>query len=97
ARHPHTARRAGRSREFLKFQRRLPMRFKTLPEWLSWQEQLYPDVIDLGLHRVQALLKALDLAQPGFPILTVGGTNGKGSSVSFAEAMLRAAGHQVGA
>jgi dihydrofolate synthase / folylpolyglutamate synthase len=72
------------------------MRFKTLPEWLSWQEQLYPNVIDLGLHRVQALLKALDLEHPGFPILTVGGTNGKGSSVSFAEAMLRAAGHKVG-
>ncbi|HEY1992561.1 MAG TPA: bifunctional folylpolyglutamate synthase/dihydrofolate synthase, partial [Gammaproteobacteria bacterium] len=73
------------------------MRFNTLPEWLSWQEQLYPDVIDLGLHRVQALLKALDLERPRFPILTVGGTNGKGSSVSFAEAMLRAAGHKVGA
>ena len=73
------------------------MRFKTLPEWLSWQEQLYPDIIDLGLHRVQALLKALDLERPEFPILTVGGTNGKGSSVSFAEAMLRAAGHKVGA
>lgn len=73
------------------------MRFKTLEEWLSWQEQLYPQAIDLGLHRVQALLKALDLTQPGFPILTIGGTNGKGSSVSFAEAMLRAAGHKVGA
>ncbi|HEX4299575.1 MAG TPA: bifunctional tetrahydrofolate synthase/dihydrofolate synthase [Gammaproteobacteria bacterium] len=73
------------------------MRFNTLPEWLSWQEQLYPNVIDLGLHRVQAVLKALDLERPGFPILTVGGTNGKGSSVSFAEAMLRAAGHKVGA
>jgi dihydrofolate synthase / folylpolyglutamate synthase len=73
------------------------MRFNTLPEWLSWQEQLYPQVIDLGLHRVQALLEALDLTQPGFPILTIGGTNGKGSSVSFAEAMLRAAGHKVGA
>jgi len=73
------------------------MRFQTLQEWLSWQEQLYPDIIDLGLHRVQALLKALDLTRPGFPILTVGGTNGKGSSVSFAEAMLRAAGHKVGA
>ena len=73
------------------------MRFQTLDEWLSWQEQLYPDIVDLGLHRVQALLQALDLERPTFPILTVGGTNGKGSSVSFAEAMLRAAGHKVGA
>ena len=73
------------------------MRFKTLAEWLSWQEQLYPDVIDLGLHRVQALLQALGLDKPAYPILTIGGTNGKGSSVSFAESMLRAAGHKVGA
>jgi dihydrofolate synthase / folylpolyglutamate synthase len=75
----------------------MKMRFNTLPEWLSWQEQLHPNVIDLGLHRVQALLKALDLEHPDFPILTVAGTNGKGSSVSFAEAMLHAAGHKVGA
>jgi len=73
------------------------MRFKTLAEWLSWQEQLYPDLIDLGLHRVQALLKALALEKPVYPVLTVGGTNGKGSCVSFAESMLRAAGHKVGA
>ncbi len=73
------------------------MRFQTLQAWLSWQEQLYPQVIDLGLHRVEALLKALDLKTPSFPILTIGGTNGKGSSVSFAESMLRAAGHKVGA
>jgi len=73
------------------------MRFKTLAEWLSWQEQLYPDVIDLGLHRMQALLKALALDKPTYPILTVGGTNGKGSCVSFAESMLRAAGRRVGA
>lgn len=73
------------------------MRFQSLQEWLSWQERLYPDAIDLGLHRVQALLKTLDLEHPTFPILTVGGTNGKGSSVCFAEAMLRAAGHKVGA
>ncbi len=73
------------------------MRFKTLPEWLAWQEQLHPNVIDLGLHRVQHVLKALHLDAPEYPILTVGGTNGKGSCVSFAEAMLRAAGHRVGA
>ena len=73
------------------------MRFQTLHEWLSWQEQIYPDVIDLGLHRVAALLKTLGLDKPAYPILTIGGTNGKGSCVSFAESMLRAAGHTVGA
>jgi len=73
------------------------MRFKNLQEWLAWQEQLHPNVIDLGLHRVQHVLKALGLNRPAYPILTIGGTNGKGSSVSFAESMLRAAGHRVGA
>ena len=73
------------------------MRFKTLPEWLAWQETLHPKLIDLGLHRVAHVLKALELDKPGYPILTIGGTNGKGSSVAFAESMLRAAGHKVGA
>ncbi|HEX2667621.1 MAG TPA: bifunctional tetrahydrofolate synthase/dihydrofolate synthase [Gammaproteobacteria bacterium] len=73
------------------------MRFRTLPEWLAWQEQLHPDVIDLGLHRVRHVLAALKLDRPAYPILTVGGTNGKGSCVSFAEAMLMAAGRKTGA
>jgi dihydrofolate synthase/folylpolyglutamate synthase len=73
------------------------MRLKTLQEWLAWQEQLHPNVIDLGLHRVLHVLEALGLDKPAFPILTIGGTNGKGSCVSFAEAMLRAAGRKVGA
>lgn len=73
------------------------MRFKTLQEWLSWQEQLHPNAIDLGLDRVTAVLGSLGLSQPAYPILTVGGTNGKGSSVAFAESMLRAAGFKVGA
>lgn len=73
------------------------MRFKTLPEWLAWQEQLHPNVIDLGLHRVLHVLKALGLDKPAFPIFTIGGTNGKGSCVSFAEAMLRADGRKTGA
>lgn len=73
------------------------MRFKTLQEWLAWQERLHPDPIDLGLERVQQVLQVLKLAVPPYRILTVGGTNGKGSSVAFAEAMLRAGGYRVGA
>jgi len=73
------------------------MRFKTLQEWLAWQEQLHPNPIDLGLTRVKRVLETLELAVPPYRILTVGGTNGKGSSVAFAEAMLRAGGYRVGA
>jgi dihydrofolate synthase/folylpolyglutamate synthase len=73
------------------------MRFKTLQEWLAWQERLHPDPIDLGLERVKQVLQALTLVVPPYRILTVGGTNGKGSSVAFAEVMLRAGGYRVGA
>ncbi len=73
------------------------MRFKTLPEWLAWQEQLHPNAIDLGLDRVQRVLKSMALEPPPFRVLTVGGTNGKGSCVAFLDAMLRAAGYRVGA
>lgn len=73
------------------------MRFTTLQDWLTWQEQLHPSAIDMGLARVERVLVAMDLRRPAFRILTVGGTNGKGSCVAYAEAMLRAAGYCTGA
>ncbi|HLW74954.1 MAG TPA: bifunctional folylpolyglutamate synthase/dihydrofolate synthase, partial [Gammaproteobacteria bacterium] len=73
------------------------MRFKNLQEWLTWQEQLHPNPIDLGLERVQRVLEAMGLSRPVFPVLTVGGTNGKGSCVALLEAILRAAGYHTGA
>lgn len=72
-------------------------RFATLNEWLAWQEQLHPNAIELGLDRVRKVLERLVPAHPDYPIITVGGTNGKGSTVAFLEAMLRAAGYRVGA
>ncbi|HEX5340433.1 MAG TPA: bifunctional tetrahydrofolate synthase/dihydrofolate synthase [Gammaproteobacteria bacterium] len=72
-------------------------RFTTLADWLRWQEQLHPNAIDMGLERVQRVLAAMQLMQPGFRVLTVGGTNGKGSCVAFLEAILRAQGYRVGA
>ncbi|MGH8373115.1 MAG: bifunctional tetrahydrofolate synthase/dihydrofolate synthase [Gammaproteobacteria bacterium] len=72
-------------------------RFATLPDWLRWQERLHPNAIDMGLERVQRVLERLQLAQPPFRVLTVGGTNGKGSCVVFLEAILRAQGYKVGA
>ncbi|MGH8363428.1 MAG: bifunctional tetrahydrofolate synthase/dihydrofolate synthase [Gammaproteobacteria bacterium] len=73
------------------------MRFSTLKDWLAWQEQLHPNPIDLGLERVQRVLQAMQLERPAFKMLTVGGTNGKGSCVAFLDAMLRAQGYQAGA
>lgn len=73
------------------------MRFSTLADWLRWQEHLHPNPIDLGLDRVRKVLGAMHLERPAFKVLTVGGTNGKGSCVTFLAAMLRAQGYKVGA
>lgn len=72
------------------------MRFQTLPEWLAWQETLHPNEIELGLERVAQVLARLKLTHPTFTVITVAGTNGKGSSVAMLEAILLAAGYQVG-
>lgn len=71
-------------------------RFSTLEQWLTWQENLHPRAIDLGLERLKCVLRHLELEHPPYRVITVGGTNGKGSSVAFLEAILRAAGYRVG-
>jgi dihydrofolate synthase/folylpolyglutamate synthase len=63
---------------------------------LSWQETLHPQAIDLGLERLQRTLERLDWRRPACPIVTVGGTNGKGSCVALLSQILRAAGYRVG-
>ncbi|MDM7322834.1 MAG: bifunctional tetrahydrofolate synthase/dihydrofolate synthase [Gammaproteobacteria bacterium] len=74
---------------------------ETLAEWLSFIEAQHPQGqagIELGLERVGWVLAAMGLSSRlPFPVITVGGTNGKGSSVAMLEAILRAAGHRVGA
>lgn len=72
------------------------MHFSTLGDWLHWQEGLHPWAIDLGLERVAAVARRLGVDRPGARIITVGGTNGKGSTVAYLEAMLQALGHQPG-
>ena len=71
-------------------------RFKSLPDWLAWQESLHPRKIDLGLERVTAVAERLQLLQPDFGVVTVAGTNGKGSSVALLESVLHAAGYRTG-
>ncbi|MEO8626627.1 MAG: bifunctional tetrahydrofolate synthase/dihydrofolate synthase [Betaproteobacteria bacterium] len=66
-----------------------------LDAWLRYLEQLHPAAIDLGLDRVARVRDRLDLA-PRFPIITVGGTNGKGSTCALLEAFLHSAGYRVG-
>ena len=73
------------------------MRFQTLADWLAWQETLHPSRIDLRLERVSGVWDVLGLGPLGCPVVTVGGTNGKGSVVAYLEAMFRAAGYRTGA
>ncbi len=68
---------------------------QSLVQWLSYLERIHPSVIDLGLERVARVRDRLGLA-PGFPIITVGGTNGKGSVCAMLECMLSFAGYRVG-
>jgi len=72
------------------------MRFQNLNDWLDWQAQLHPSSIELGLDRVAAVWQRL-YPHP-FPaiVVTVAGTNGKGSCVAMLDAILRAAGYRVG-
>lgn len=71
-------------------------RFSTLSQWLAWQEQLHPSAIDLGLTRLNRTLRRLGWRGPGCPVITVGGTNGKGSCVALLEGILASAGYRVG-
>lgn len=67
----------------------------TLADWLTYLESLHPKTIALGLERVGQVKQRLNL-QPDFPIIIVGGTNGKGSACAMLEAILHAAGYKVG-
>jgi len=67
-----------------------------LEDWLRWLEGVHPQEIDLGLARISEVADRLGLRQAGVPIITVAGTNGKGSTVACLEAMYSAAGYQPG-
>ena len=72
------------------------MRYQTLADWLAWQQLLHPAEIALGLTRAREVLRNLDWTHPHFPILSVAGTNGKGSIVAYLEAIFVQAGYRVG-
>lgn len=69
---------------------------RTLDQWLDWQSGLNPKHIDLGLDRVRHVWLALGSPAPAATVVTVAGTNGKGSSVAMLEAILRQAGYRAG-
>jgi dihydrofolate synthase / folylpolyglutamate synthase len=68
---------------------------KTLDEWLRYIEQQHPKTIALGLERVAAVFSRMKI-QLAAPVITVGGTNGKGSTCAMLECILRSAGYRAG-
>ncbi|GLQ96630.1 bifunctional tetrahydrofolate synthase/dihydrofolate synthase [Dyella mobilis] len=72
------------------------MKPSTLAEWLDYQQRVHALGVDLGLERVHAVWESMNAPRIARHVITVGGTNGKGSTVAFLEAMLTAAGQKVG-
>lgn len=68
----------------------------TLSDWLAYIEQQHPQNIAMGLERVREVAARLQIEAPATHVIVVGGTNGKGSTVAFIEAIGRAAGWKVG-
>ncbi len=71
------------------------MRFHSVADWLAWQQVAHPVTVDPGLERVGRVWRRLRPARPRI-VLTIGGTNGKGSVAGYLDAMLAAAGYETG-
>lgn len=69
---------------------------RTLAEWLAYLEQLHPSAIDMGLERSREVAVRLGLGRPAERVITVTGTNGKGSTCAFLASLLQAQGLRVG-
>ncbi|WP_101759535.1 bifunctional tetrahydrofolate synthase/dihydrofolate synthase [Oceanicoccus sp. KOV_DT_Chl] len=72
------------------------MRFNLLQDWLSWLESCHPSEIELGLTRVGTVASTMGLDLSECKVVTVAGTNGKGSCVASLNTLLRSAGYRVG-
>lgn len=72
-------------------------KYNTVEEWLAWMKSGRVTEIDLSLERVTEVGSRLNLLRPPCPVITVGGTNGKGSCVAGLEAIYLQAGYRVGA
>ncbi|MFI3044635.1 Folylpolyglutamate synthetase [Pseudomonas coronafaciens pv. coronafaciens] len=68
----------------------------SLGDWLAYLEQLHPSAIDMGLERSRQVAQQLGLLRPARRVITVTGTNGKGSTCAFVAALLQSQGLKVG-
>jgi len=72
------------------------MTARSLSDWLSYLEHLHPSAIDMGLERSRQVATQMGLARPAPRVITVTGTNGKGSTCAFVASLLQAQGLKVG-
>jgi dihydrofolate synthase / folylpolyglutamate synthase len=72
------------------------LRFNRLEKWLEWQESLHFTAIELGLERCRRVADNMGLLKPSYNVISVAGTNGKGSSVTLLDKILRNANYKVG-
>lgn len=70
-----------------------PAATASLQEWLTYLESIHPQSIDMGLARVASVAASAEVLEPAPLVITVGGTNGKGSTVCYLETILQAAGY----
>ena len=68
----------------------------SLDEWLLWQESFHYTAIELGLDRCMTVATNLGLLKPEHHIISIAGTNGKGSSAKMLSSILTHAGYKVG-
>ena len=71
------------------------MTTKSLPAWLDYIATVHPKEIELGLDRARAVAARMHLTRPAPLVITVAGTNGKGSCVASLEALLEASGYST--
>ncbi len=67
-----------------------PGQHSALIHWLNWLEQLHPSEIDLGLERISNVAEKAELLKPNAIVISVAGTNGKGSTCEYLAEMLKA-------
>lgn len=75
----------------------LPLNARSsLDDWLDYWQSIHATAIDMGLERVRPVAEQLAILDPQVPVITVAGTNGKGSTTTVIAAIYQAAGLRVG-
>ena len=69
---------------------------RSLSDWLAYIETCHPSRMELGLERISYVAQRLEVVNFNCPVITVAGTNGKGSNVALTAAIVSAAGYRVG-